>query len=113
MLTFRALATRAAATGKLGLEGLLRAPDIDQVLALIAFVALLVDPLLLHKVTHVTPVMGVLAFLTALPLVARRRFPLGVLAIVLPLLMACLAVFHPNRAAVGIVMLLVFTVGLE
>ena len=57
--------------------------------------------------------MGVLAFLTALPLVARRRFPLGVLAIVLPLLMACLVVFHPNRAAVGIVMLLVFTVGLE
>jgi len=47
------------------------------------------------------------------PLVARRRFPLGVLAVVLPLLMACLAVFHPNRAAVGIVMLLVFTVGLE
>ena len=113
MLTFRAFATRAAASGRLGLEGLLRAPDIDQVLALIAFVALLVDPLLLHKVTHVTPVMGVLAFLTALPLVARRRFPLGVLAIVLPLLMACLVVFHPNRAAVGIVMLLVFTVGLE
>jgi signal transduction histidine kinase len=27
--------------------------------------------------------------------------------------MACLVVFHPNRAAVGIVMLLVFTVGLE
>jgi len=113
MLTFRAFATRAVASGRLGLEGLLRAPDVDQVLALIAFVALLVDPLLLHKVTHVTPVMGVLAFLTALPLVARRRFPLGVLAIVLPLLMACLVVFHPNRAAVGIVMLLVFTVGLE
>jgi signal transduction histidine kinase len=113
MLTFRALAARAAASGRLGLEGLLRAPDIDQVLALIAFVALLVDPLLLHKVTHVTPVMGALAFLTALPLVARRRFPLGVLAIVLPLLMACLVVFHSNRAAVGIVMLLVFTVGLE
>jgi len=113
MLTFRAIAARAAASGRLGLEGLLRAPDIDQVLALIAFVALLVDPLLLHKVTHVTPVMGVLAFLTALPLVARRRFPLGVLAVVLPLLMACLVVFHPNRAAVGIVMLLVFTVGLE
>src|SRR5689334_17469456 len=113
MLTFRAFATRAATSGRVGLEGLLRAPDIDQVLALIAFVALLVDPLLLHKVTHVTPVMGVLAFLTALPLVARRRFPLGVLAIELPLLMACLAVFHPNRAAVGIVMLLVFTVGLE
>jgi signal transduction histidine kinase len=30
-----------------------------------------------------------------------------------PLLLACLAVAHPNRAAVGITMLLVFTVGLE
>ena len=113
MVTFRAVTTRVAAGGRRGWLGLLHAPDIDQVLALIAFIALLVDPLLLHKVTHVTPVMGVLAFLTALPLVARRRFPLGVLAIVLPLLMACLVVFHPNRAAVGIVMLLVFTVGLE
>jgi signal transduction histidine kinase len=50
---------------------------------------------------------------TALPLVARRRFPLGVLVIVVPLLLACLAAFHPNRAAVGIVILLVFTIGLE
>jgi len=45
--------------------------------------------------------------------VARRRFPLGVLVTVVPLLLACLVVFHPNRAAVGIIMLLVFTVGLE
>jgi signal transduction histidine kinase len=57
--------------------------------------------------------MGLLAFVTAVPLAARRRFPLGVLAVELPLLMACLAVFHPNRAAVGITMLLVFTVGLQ
>jgi signal transduction histidine kinase len=102
-----------AAGGKRGLRGLLRAPDIDLVLALAAFVALLVDPLLLHKITDLTPLIGVLAFLTAVPLAARRRFPLGVLAIELPLLMTCLAVFHPNRAAVGITMLLVFTVGLE
>jgi signal transduction histidine kinase len=94
-------------------RALRRAPGIDMALALVAFVALLVDPLLLHKITELTPVMGVLAFLTAVPLAARRRFPLGVLAIELPLLMACLAVFHPNRAAVGITMLLVFTVGLE
>ena len=113
LLTFRAVTTRMTASGRLGLQGLLRAPDIDQALALIAFVALLIDPLLLHKVSGLTPIMGVLAFLTALPLVARRRFPLGVLAIVVPLLMVCLVVFHPNRAAVGIVMLLVFTVGLE
>jgi signal transduction histidine kinase len=112
-MPLRRVTGRLAASGPLGLPGLLRAPDIDMVLALAAFVALLVDPLLLHEITGLTPIMVVLAFLTALPLVARRRFPLGVLAVVLPLLMACLVVFHPNRAAVGIVMLLVFTVGLE
>jgi signal transduction histidine kinase len=109
----RAVTMPLVAGGRLGLRGLVRAPDIDLALALAAFVALLVDPLLLHKITDLTPVIGVLAFLTAMPLAARRRFPLGVLAIELPLLMACLIVFHPNRAAVGITMLLVFTVGLE
>src|SRR5260370_23590512 len=104
---------RLGARGTPGRPGLLRAPDLDIVLALAAFVALLVDPLLLHEITGLTPITVVLAFLTALPLVARRRFPLGVLAVVLPLLLACLAVFHPHRAAVGIVTLLVFTVGLE
>ena len=104
---------RLIAGGRLEWRALRRAADIDLALALAAFVALLVDPLLLHKITELTPVMGVLAFLTAVPLVARRRFPLGVLAIELPLLLACLVVFHPNRAAVGITMLLVFTVGLE
>ena len=110
---FRAVTMRLVARGRPGQQGLLRAPDIDVVLALIAFVALLVDPFLLHKITSLTPLMGVLAFLTPLPLVARRRFPLGVLAVVVPLLMVCLIVFHPNRAAVAIVMVLVFTVGLE
>jgi len=109
----RRVIVRLIAGGRLQWRALLRAPDIDLVLALAAFVALLVDPLLLHKITELTPVMGVLAFLTAVPLAVRRRFPLGVLAIDLPLLLACLAVFHPNRAAVGITMLLVFTVGLE
>jgi signal transduction histidine kinase len=110
---FRTVTMRLVVRGGSGWQGLLRAPDIDMVLALIAFVALLVDPLLLHKITGLTPLMGVLAFVAALPLAARRRFPLGVLAVVVPLLVVCLVVFHPNRAAVGIVMLVVFTVGLE
>jgi signal transduction histidine kinase len=109
----RRVTMRLVSGGTLWVRGLLRAPDIDLVLALAAFVALLADPLLLHKIAELTPVMGVLAFLTALPLAVRRRFPLGVLAAEVPLLMTCLAVFHPNRAAVGIIMLLVFTVGLE
>jgi signal transduction histidine kinase len=111
MSRFRA--TRLVAGGRLAVQGLARAPDIDVVLALIAFIALLADPVLVHKIPGLTPAMGVLAVATAVPLAARRRFPLGVLAVVLLLLMACLVVFHPNRAAVGIVMLLVFTVGLE
>jgi signal transduction histidine kinase len=113
MLTLPAVTTRVAASSKLGWQALLRAPHIDQALAIIAFAALLIDPLLLHTVSHVTPAIGVLAFAAALPLLARQRFPLAVLAIVVPLLLACLSVFHPNRAAVGIVMLLVFTVGLQ
>src|SRR5580693_4174830 len=77
----RRVIVRLIAGGRRQWRTLLRAPDIDLVLALAAFVALLVDPLLLHKITELTPVMGVLAFLTAVPLAARRRFPLGVLAI--------------------------------
>jgi signal transduction histidine kinase len=95
------------------LRGLPRALDIDVVLALAAFGALLADPLLLHKVTGLTPAIVILSLLAAVPLLARRRFPLAVLAAEIPLLLACLAVAHPNRAAVGITMLLVFTVGLE
>jgi signal transduction histidine kinase len=85
----------------------------DVLFALAAFGALLADPRLLHKVTGLTPAMWALSFLAAVPLVARRRFPLAVLAAEVPLLFACLAVAHPNRAALGIAMLLVFTVGLE
>jgi signal transduction histidine kinase len=95
------------------LRRLPRALDIDVVLALAAFGALLADPLLLHKVTGLTPAIVILSLLAAVPLLARRRFPLAMLAAEIPLLLACLAVAHPNRAAVGIAMLLVFTVGLE
>jgi signal transduction histidine kinase len=103
----------AVSAGSAALRWLHRVAGIDVLFALAAFGALLTDPRLLHKVTGLTPAMCALSFLAAVPLLARRRFPLGVLAIELPLLLACLAVFHPNRAAVGITMLLVFTVGLE
>ena len=95
------------------MRALPRAADIDVLLALAAFGALLADPLLLGKVTGLTPAIVILSLFAAVPLVARRRYPLAVLAAEVPLLLACLAVAHPNRAAVGIAMLLVFTVGLE
>jgi signal transduction histidine kinase len=50
---------------------------------------------------------------TSLPLVVRRRYPLGVLVAVAGGLLACLAVFHPNVAAVGIIMFALYTVGLQ
>jgi signal transduction histidine kinase len=43
----------------------------------------------------------------------RRRYPLGVLITVTAGLLACLAVFHPNIAAVGIIMVVLYTVGLQ
>jgi signal transduction histidine kinase len=95
------------------LRGLLRGPDLDVVLAFAAFAALLIDPVVSHQVKELTPVAAGLALVTALPLAVRRRYPLGVLAVVVPLLLVCLPVFHPDHAAAGIVMLLVFTVGLN
>jgi signal transduction histidine kinase len=94
------------------LREMLRGPDFDVVLAFIAFAALLIDPLATHQVKELTPLDGGLALVTAVPLVLRRRYPLGVLVTVVPLLLVCLAVFHPDQAAAGIVMVVVFTVGL-
>jgi signal transduction histidine kinase len=95
------------------LRGVLRGPDFDVVLAFIAFTALLIDPLATHQVKELTPLAAGLALVTAVPLALRRRYPLGVLVIIVPLLLACLAVFHPDHAAAGIVMVVVFTVGLH
>jgi signal transduction histidine kinase len=95
------------------LRGLLRGPDFDVVLAFVAFAALLIDPVVSHQVRHLTPLAVGLGLVSAAPLVLRRRYPLGVLVTVVPLLLACLAVFHPDNAAAGIVMVLVFTVGLH
>jgi signal transduction histidine kinase len=91
----------------------LRGPDFDVVLAFVAFAALLIDPVATHQVKELTPLDAVLALVAAMPLVLRRRYPLGVLVTIVPLLLACLAVFHPHLAAAGIVMVVVFTVGLH
>ncbi len=95
------------------LPRMLRGPDVDVVLAFIAFAVLLIDPLATSQVKELTPLDAGLALVTAVPLVLRRRYPLGVLVAIVPLLLVCLAVFHPDRAAAGIVMVVVFTVGLH
>jgi signal transduction histidine kinase len=94
------------------LRGLSRGPDFDMVLAFVAFIALLADPLATHAVKELTPLDAALALVAAMPLALRRRYPLGVLVTVVPLLLVCLAVFHPNLAAAAIVMVVVFTVAL-
>ncbi len=86
---------------------------IDVAIAVVAAAGLLLDPLFDNGLRPLPPSAYGLAVVTAAPLLARRRAPLAVLATVVPLLLVCLAVFHPDRAAVGIVMLLAFTVALE
>src|SRR4029077_18743993 len=107
------MTTRAVGGGRMGVRDLVRAPDVDVALALLAFIGLLVDRVVSPRTGNVTPLDVVLSLLASLPLALRRRFPLGVLAAVVPLLLVCLAVFRPNRAAVGIVMLMAFTVAVE
>jgi signal transduction histidine kinase len=86
-------------------------PAFDLLLAALGFVALMVDPVVAGHARELTPLASALALLASAPLVARRRTPLGVLLLIAPLLLACLVVFHPDKAAVAVVMLVVFSVG--
>jgi signal transduction histidine kinase len=81
--------------------------------AVVAFVALLADPGLGWSSGHLSAAAVVLAGATSLPLVVRRRYPLGVLVLVTAGLLACLAVFHPAIAGVGVIMFALYTVGLQ
>jgi signal transduction histidine kinase len=94
-------------------RALREAPEIDVTWALVAFVSLLADPGLGWDGGHLSVAAVVLAGGTSLPLVVRRRYPLGALVAVTAGLLACLAVFHPNVAAVGIIMVALYTVGLQ
>jgi signal transduction histidine kinase len=94
-------------------RALREAPEVDVTWALAAFVSLLADPGLGWDGGHLSAAAVVLAGATSLPLVVRRRYPLGALVAVSAGLLACLAVFHPNVAAVGIMMVVLYTVGLQ
>jgi signal transduction histidine kinase len=97
-----------------GLARALReAPEVDVAWAIAAFVALLADPGLGWDGGHLGVAAVVLAAVTSLPLVVRRGYPLGALVVVTAGLLACLAVFHPNVAAVGVIMFALYTVGLQ
>jgi signal transduction histidine kinase len=89
------------------------APEVDVAWAVAAFVSLVADPGLGWDRGHLTVAAFVLAAATSLPLVVRRRYPLGALIAVAAGLLACLAVFHPNVAAVGVIMFALYTVGLQ
>lgn len=94
-------------------RSLREAPEVDVTWALAAFVALLADPGLGWDGGHLSAGAVALAGATSLPLVVRRRYPLGTLVFVTAGLLACLAVFHPNVAAVGVIIFAVYTVGLQ
>ena len=112
MLDIMRPSTALAVGARAVVRGLGCVRRLDALLALAAFAALLTDSLLVHKVTGLTPTVVVPAFFASVPLLMRSLFPLAALAAEVPLLLGCLAVAHPNHAATGIVMLLVFTVGL-
>jgi signal transduction histidine kinase len=94
-------------------RALREAPEVDVAWALAALVILLADPGLGWDGGHLNAAAVVLAGATSLPLVVRRRYPLGALVAVTAGLLACLAVFHPNVAAVGVIMFALYTVGLQ
>jgi signal transduction histidine kinase len=89
------------------------APEVDVTWAFVAFVFLLADPGFGWDGGHLSVGAFFLAGATSLPLVVRRRYPLGVLVVLSGCLMACLAVFHPNIAAVGVLMFALYNVGLQ
>ncbi len=89
------------------------APEADVALAFAVFAGLLANAALIDGGRDLNLVTVVLAGATALALVVRRRYPVGVLSAVTAGLLACLAVFHPNVAAVAVVMLALYTVGLQ
>jgi signal transduction histidine kinase len=88
-----------------------RLGQVDLAFVALTFAALLLDPVLEGHAAAVNPLVCALAFMTSVPILYRRQSPLRVLAAVLPLLLVCLVTFHPNQVAVGIVMLLAFSVG--
>jgi signal transduction histidine kinase len=94
-------------------RALREAPEVDVAWALAAFVSLLADAGLKWDSGHLSAAAVVLAGVTSIPLVVRRRYPLGALVVLAAGLLACLAVFHPNVAAVGVIMLALYTVGLQ
>src|SRR5450756_985327 len=87
------------------------APKFDAGIARAAFVNLLLN-YVLSGVQVSVPGM-VLAAVTALPLILRRRYPVGVLTVVVAGGFGCLAVFKPDQAAVGVTMVAIYTVGAQ
>ena len=81
-------------------RALREAPEVDVSWALAAFVALIADPGLGWDGGHLTPAAFVLAGATSLPLVVRRRYPLGTLVAVTAESI-CVHSDTPNAAEIG------------
>nr|MDQ2814206.1 hypothetical protein [Actinomycetota bacterium] len=87
------------------------APEIDAGIALAALVCLLLNPVVSGE--ELSLAGGLLAAATALPLMLRRRYPVGVLTVVVAGVLGCLVVFKPGQGAVGVTMVAIYTVGAE
>jgi signal transduction histidine kinase len=92
------------------LEAVRNASRVDAALALLAFVGLMIE--LAIGDGPLVPSVA-LALVSSAPLVLRRRYPVAVLFATTFGLLACLAVFHPSRTAVVVVMLAMYTVSLQ
>jgi hypothetical protein len=78
-------------------RALREAPEVDVAWALAAFVSLLGDPGLGWSSGHLGPAAVVLAGATSLPLVVRRRYPLGALVAVTAGVFACARCWSARR----------------
>lgn len=87
-----------------------RTSPVDAAMALLVFAGLMVELAIGHG--PLVP-SAALALLSAAPLVVRRRYPVAVLFVTTFALLGCLAVFHPSRTAVVVVMLAMYTVALQ
>src|SRR5258708_1640306 len=91
-------------------EAFRSASRVDAALALLVFVSLMVELAIGHGPLVPSVALGLVS---SAPLVVRRRYPVAVLFATTFGLLACLAVFHPSRTAVVVVMLAMYTVSLQ
>jgi signal transduction histidine kinase len=83
---------------------------VDAGLAILVFASLMIELAIGHGPLVPSVALGLIS---SAPLVVRRRYPVAVLFATTFGLLACLAVFHPSRTAIVVVILAMYTVSLQ